>query len=463
MSKLDVIARLEDLLGHRVITDPQVLQDKGHDESYHSWSAPLAVVQPLNAAEVSTVLRLCNQYHTPVVPRGAGTGLEGGANTEADSICLDLSLMNEIAELALEDMYARVQPGVMKSQLNDALEPQGLHFPSGPSIDASVGGMVSTSASGTTAVSYGTMKEAVLGLTVVMADGSIIETGSTTRKTSSGYDLTHLIVGSEGTLGVVVEVTVRVHALPETTSASVWSFPSVNDAIDVVIQGLRSPIRFARVELLDALTVEALCSYRGDLDWSPANTLMVEFSGSVEEVSSQVREFRRLAERHLATEITTVNNSAEAAALWAIRADVLPACMALTPQAVPFATDICVPISNLAQCVTETTRDLKTFGVMGPLHGHVGDGNFHVALPIIPGNAETLRKVEQINGRLVRRALSMGGTCTGEHGIGLGKIEPMKEEHYSGFPVMVSIKQTLDPKNILNPGKIIPKIYVEAK
>ncbi|WP_150462246.1 FAD-binding oxidoreductase [Nesterenkonia ebinurensis] len=450
-----VLKELTTALGAgRVSADPGLLEAKAHDRSYHSWQPPLAVVQPRSTQEVAETMRICHEHKVPVVPRGSGTGLEGGANTSADSICLDLSAMTQILHIAADDLYATVEAGVMKSQLNAALAAHRLQFPAGPGVDASVGGMAATSASGTMAVRYGTLKENVLALTVVLADGSVIRTGSTAKKSSSGYDLTHLFVGSEGTLGVITEATVTLHPVPEANKSGVWSLPSLQNAVELVVAALRSSLRLTRVELLDDLTVDALRKYNG-YTAPVTETLMVEFSGSAAEVEAQYAQFAELAAHYDAAEHLQATEPDECQQLWQARHDVLPATVALIPGAAPLATDVCVPISKLPECILQTKADLESVDLLAPIVGHVGDGNFHLAMLLPPGDDAAATKAKEINARLVDRALAMGGTCTGEHGVGIGKIGPMRTEHATALEAMRAVKAALDPAGLLNPGKVL--------
>lgn len=450
-----VVAALIEALGEAAISvDPVVLAEKAQDRSSHSWELPLAVVWPRSTEEVAAAVALCAEYGAAVVPRGSGTGLEGGANTSAGSVCIDLSSMDAIVEVAVDDMYARVEAGVMKSALNASLAGHGLHFPVGPGVDASVGGMAATSASGTTAVSYGTLKENVIGLTAVLADGSVVTTGSTTKKTSAGYDLTHLLVGSEGTLGIITEVTVTLHPVPAASTMGIWSLPSLSAAVELVVASMRSSLRLARVELLDDTTVGALGAYNGYA--APiAHTLMVEFEGSAAEVDAQYRQFSRLAQTFAGVEFASSSEPAESARLWQSRHDALPAALALIPGSSALPTDVCVPISKLPECITETQQDVAASGLTAPIVGHVGDGNFHVAILLPPGDDDAADRARQLAGRLVGRALAMGGTCTGEHGIGTGKVASLAQEHASSLGAMRAIKAALDPQGIMNPGKVL--------
>lgn len=450
-----VVAALTEALGELVLTEPSLRAEKAQDRSYHQGEPPLAVVQPRSTDEAAAAVRICSLHSTPVVPRGSGTGLEGGSTTGAQSICLDLSQMDQVLEVAADDMYARVQAGVMKSSLNAALQPHGLMFPVGPGVDASVGGMTSTSASGTTAVSYGTLKENVIGLTAVLADGAVITTGGITKKSSAGYDLTHLLVGAEGTLGVITEVTVKVHPIPGTAQVSVWSLPTLAAAAELVVSALRSSLRIARVELVDELTIGALASYNG-MTFPVSPTLMVEFEGTAADVAAQSAQFRTLAETYAATLADEASDVDESARIWQARHDALPASLSLVPGSTPMISDVCVPISRLAESVLAAKQDVDDAGVIASIVGHVGDGNFHVAYVLPPEDPETFEKAKAINRRVVARALEAGGTCTGEHGIGTGKVASMAEEHASAIPAMQAIKQALDPQNIMNPGKVVP-------
>lgn len=452
----DVLQTLQDALGERVVTDQAVRESKAHDRSYHGWEPPFAVVQPRSSDEVAVALGICEEHGVAVVPRGSGTGLEGAANTTADAICLDVSGMDRILEIAPDDLYARVEPGVMKSALNSALADHGLFFPVGPVVDASIGGMASTSASGAAAVSYGTLKENVIGLTVVLADGSVVSTGGTTRKTSAGYDLTHLFVGAEGTLGVITEVVVKIFPVPEATAVSVWSMPSLQSASELVVAALRARLGLTRIELLDDITVEAIAKYNGYI-LPVADTLMVEFTGSTAEVKEQGLRFAALAAQFGAVQVESTTNPTEAERIWQARHDALPAAVALIPEASPWTTDVCVPLTKLPACILETKRDLEETGVLAPIVGHVGDGNFHLTIVLPPNDPGARAKAADINVRLVNRALAMGGTCTGEHGIGRGKVESLAKEHPSSMATMHRIKDALDPHRILNPGKVLPR------
>lgn len=449
-----VVHALVTALGDKVLTAAKDLERVAHDRSHHDWELPEAAVVATSTEDVVTAMRICHEHQSPVVPRGSGTGLEGGANTTAESICIDISGMKQVVDIAADDMYATAEAGVLKSELNAALEPHGLQFAAGPAIDPSIGGMAATSASGTTAVRYGTLKENVLALTIVLADGSVIRTGSTTKKTSAGYDLTHLFVGSEGTLGIITEVTVNLHPLPACTAVGVWSLPDLDTAAQLVVAALRASLPLTRVELLDAPTIRALKQYNG-YTAKPADTIIVEFTGNEAETPVHYAQFAQLARSFNAEEFSSTTEPEEVRATWQARADVLPASQHLVPHAKVMPTDVCVPISRLPECILETKKDLETTDLIAPIAGHVGDGNFHLAILLPPGDKQAYAQAKQINQRLVDRALTMGGTCTGEHGIGIGKVTSMAKEHRSAIPAMLAIKHALDPLGILNPGKVL--------
>lgn len=450
----EAIAQLRAELGEKVLTDPEDLAVRSRDRSHHQGTPPAAAVVPLTTEDVATAVRICATYGVPVVPRGAGTGLEGGANTHSGSISLDVRGMRQVRHIAPADMYATVEAGVMKSELNQAASSYGLHCPVGPGVDASVGGMAATSASGTTAVSRGTVAENVIGLTAVLGDGSVIRTGGTTRKTSAGYDLTHLLVGSEGTLGVITEVTIRLHPIPETTTMGIWTLPALGTAAELVVEAIQAGLQLERVELLDEATVSALVAYR-DFAAPVAPTVMVEFAGQHDGVTAQYARFAQLAAAAGGVEHARSSDPAESEALWQIRHDALPAAVALVPGASAITTDVCVPISHLAQCIRETQADVQRLGLVAPIVGHVGDGNFHVAIVLAADDTDGARRAQELNESMVARALKAGGTCTGEHGIGSGKIGFLAAEHASALPAMRAVKKALDPQGILNPGKVL--------
>ncbi|WP_125610372.1 FAD-binding oxidoreductase [Specibacter cremeus] len=448
------VKELRQILGAKVHTGVPARTARAHDRSHHVWSLPDAVVSCASTEDVSRALAVCFRHGVPVVPIGAGTGLEGGANSSTGNVCIDLSPMTEILHLGVQDLDATVQAGVMKSALNAAAAPHGLCFPAGPGVDASVGGMASTRASGTNAVAYGTMRGNVLGLTVVLADGTVVTTGGLARKSSAGYDLTALFVGSEGTLGIITEVSVRLYGIPETTATAVVPFPTLGAAVSSVSAAIAAGVPLSRIELLDDVMVGAMNSYSG-LSLKEAPTLLVEFEGGPAAVSENVSRFEAIASSRGALSYEFAADPLRRDALWQARHDALPAAAALRPGASTWSTDVCVPISRLADCIEETQADIAASDVLAPIAGHVGDGNFHLAFVLDPAVPAVLEVAQAVNERLVRRAVAMGGTCTGEHGVGIGKTSALRLEHGEGVRVMETIKAALDPKNLMNPGKVL--------
>ena len=446
---------LKDLLDERLSTSPAVLEQHGKDESYHPSVPPDAVAFACSTEEVSAIVKLCHEYDTPIIPFGTGTSLEGHVAALRGGVCIDLSQMNQILRVSVEDLDCTVQAGVTRKQLNTYLRDSGLFFPVDPGADASIGGMSATRASGTNAVRYGTMKDVVLGLTAVLADGRIVHTGSRARKSSAGYDLTRLLVGSEGTLGIITEVTLRLFGIPEAISAAVCPFPDLRAAVDSVIQIIQMGIPVARIELLDELSMDAI-NRRSKLDYPVAPTLFFEFHGSERGVVDQVEQVQEIVSEHGADQFRWATREEDRNKLWQARHDAYYAALALRPGCRGWPTDVCVPISRLADCILETQDDLKTTELLAPLVGHVGDGNFHLVYLLDMDKPAELAQAETFNARLVERALRMGGTCTGEHGIGYGKLDFLvQEQGETTVAMMKAIKQALDPKNLLNPGKII--------
>lgn len=448
------IGELQQALGDAVHLDAASRTARGHDRSHHDWEMPDAVVSCSSTDNVARAMAICHRNGVPVVPIGAGTGLEGGANSRAGSICLDLSAMTGILHLGAHDLDATVQAGLRKNSLNAAARRHGLCFTAGPGVDASVGGMASTRASGTNAVAYGTMRENVLGLRVVLADGTVISTGGLARKSSAGYDLTALFVGAEGTLGIITEVSVRLHGIPECTEMAVVPFPALTAAVLAVSESIAAGIPLSRVELLDDVMVGAMNSYSG-IGFTVAPTLMVEFEGGPAAVQESMARFAKIAAAHGALGHEFSPGADRRDVLWQARTDVLPACAAMRPGAVTWSTDVCVPISRLAECIEQTQADIVASNVLAPIAGHVGDGNFHLAFVLDPQSAAERARAEAVNDRLVRRAIAMGGTCTGEHGIGVGKRAALLLEHGNSVAVMKAIKAALDPQGLLNPGKVL--------
>jgi D-lactate dehydrogenase (cytochrome) len=449
-----LVGDLRGLLGDRCTTNQTQLQHHSHGESWHAPGEPDVVVFPSSTDEVSAVMRVAAAHGAPVVPFGIGSALEGHVNALHGGVCLDLSRMNRVVRVSVEDLDATVEAGVTHRQLNKALANQGVHFWVDPGADATIGGMAATRASGTTAVRYGTMREAVLGLTVVLADGRVIRTGGRARKSSAGYDLTRLFVGSEGTLGVITEITVKLHGFPEAVSAAVCPFASMAGAVRTVITTIQLGIPVARIELLDGVQLDAVNRY-SKTNYPLKPTLFFEFHGtSRESVEENAKTVQEIAAEHGAEGFQWALTTEERGRLWQARHNAFYAAVALRPGGKPWTTDVCVPISRLAECILDTQKDLEGTALVAPLVGHVGDGNFHLIFVIDPDNAAELAEVKRINGRLVERALAMGGTCTGEHGVGLGKMDYLRAEHGDALDVMKAIKQTLDPENRMNPGKM---------
>jgi D-lactate dehydrogenase (cytochrome) len=450
-----VIDELKAALGEKVSVNETIREHHSKDESFHTPNLPEAVVFATCTRDVATTLKICNEYRTPVVAWGAGTSLEGNSTPVRGGISLDLSQMDKILRVSSEDLDCTIQPGVRRKQLNEHLSRYGLFFPVDPGADATLGGMASTGASGTTTVKYGAMKQLVMSLTVVTANGEIITTSRRARKTSAGYDLTHLFVGSEGTLGVITELTLRVFGIPEVIAAATMQFDSVREAIDGVIEAIQLNVGVARIELVDREAVVAVNRYSGT-DLPHKDLLLLEFHGSAESTAIDIAAAREVLERHGGQGFIQTTDEAERRKLWQARHDAGLACRAHQTGGRIFSTDVCVPISRLSECIEQTQKDLATSKIYGPLVGHVGDGNFHVLLTADPNDHEAIERLEQFHTRLVHRALSLEGTCTGEHGIGVGKIDYLISELGSeAVNVMAMIKAALDPNCIMNPGKVI--------
>ncbi len=445
---------LRQLLGDRLSTTPAVRDQHGRDESYHALHAPDAVAFARSADEVVAIVQACARHKVPVIAFGTGTSLEGHVAALHGGVCIDLSQMNRVLRVNAEDLDVTVEPGVTRKQLNNHLKDSGLFFPIDPGADASLGGMTATRASGTNAVRYGTMRENVLGLDVVLADGRLIHTGGRARKSAAGYDLTRLFVGSEGTLGVITGITLRLYGIPEAISAAVGSFPTLEGAVDTVIQTIQSGIPVARIELLDDVQMDALNRY-AKLDYPVQSTLFFEFHGTTAWVAEQAEMVKAIAAEHGAGDFRWAAKPEDRSRLWQARHDAYHADKALRPGCEVWATDVCVPISRLAECITETKSDIRASALVAPIVGHVGDGNFHVTFVIDPKNPAEMAEAQRINERMVLRALGLGGTCTGEHGIGYGKLDFLTAEHGDGVAVMRQLKVALDPDNIMNPGKVL--------
>jgi len=450
-----LVADLRALVGDRCTTNPTQLEHHSHGESWHEHAAPDVVVFPTSTDDVSAIVKVAARHGAPVVPFGIGSSLEGHVNAFSGGVSIDFSKMTRVLAVNADDLDATVEAGVTHRQLNKALNNTGLAFWVDPGADATMGGMAATRASGTTSVRYGTMREAVLGLTVVLADGRIIHTGGRARKSSTGYDLTRLFVGSEGTLGVITEITVRLFGLPEAISAAVCPFDSMEGAVRTVITTIQLGIPVARIELLDEPGLDAVNRY-SKLNCALKPTIFFEFHGaseqSVAEAASAVQE---IAAENSGSDFQWATTTEDRAKLWTARHNAFYAALALRPGCKPWTTDVCVPISRLAECILETRADVKASGLLAPLAGHVGDGNFHLIFLMDPNDPTELPKAKAINARLVERALAMGGTCSGEHGVGVGKMDYLPAEHGESLEVMKAIKRALDPENRMNPGKMI--------
>jgi D-lactate dehydrogenase (cytochrome) len=447
---------LRAILGERFSTLPAERDHHGHGESYHSPCPPDAVCYALTTQEVSAIVRVCAAHRIAVVPFGAGTSLEGHVSAVNGGVCIDVSRMNRILAVRPEDLDATIEPGVTRHQLNEHLRDTGMFFPVDPGGESTLGGMAATRASGTNAVRYGTMRENVVSMTVVLADGTVMTTGTRARKSSAGYDLTRLFVGSEGTLGIITELTVRLYGIPESVSAAICPFPTVDAAVATVVSIIQCGIPIARVELLDPRTIQATNRY-SSLDLRELPTLFMEFHGSSGAVAEQMALTQDLAEQNGALAFEGATDADARNRLWRARHNVHYAIQAMRPNARVWSTDVCVPISNLARCVSETQADIDGASFFISTVGHVGDGNFHLGLVIDPTSPAELAEADAINDRLVRRAIALDGTCTGEHGVGSGKVKFMTLEHGTGVGVMRAIKAALDPLGILNPGKILPE------
>jgi D-lactate dehydrogenase (cytochrome) len=455
MDTQKALDELRTCLGQRLSRSKSDLDLHGRSESYFPPSPPDAVAWPETTREVAGIVAICARHRVPVVGWGTGTSLEGQSQAFSGGVVVDFSRMNRVIEVAQADMVARVQPGVTREALNEELRATGLFFPVDPGANAALGGMASTRASGTTAVRYGTMRDNVLALEVVTAGGEVIRTGSAARKSSAGYDLTGLFVGSEGTLGLITELTLRLHGQPEAISAAVCAFDRVGDAVATVIDTIQCGVPMARIELMDEASVRAVNAYAG-MDLAETPHLLLEFHGSDTGVREQAEAFGAIAADHGGRGFDWATRPEARNALWTMRHNAYYAILATRPGARAIVTDICVPISRLARAIEETRTDLARAGLAGPVLGHVGDGNFHTVLMVDMDDEAEIARAKAASDRMVERALAMGGTATGEHGIGVGKLGYMAREHGHGWAMMGAIKTALDPDNILNPGKLVP-------
>ena len=450
------LAALSDLLRDRCATSPGVRQEHAGDVSRHPPAAPDGVVFPQTEDEVVEIARICSAHQVPMIPYGTATGVEGGVIACHGGISIDLRGMNRVLRVSQPDADVTVEAGVTRQQLNQVLQEEetGLYFPVDPGADASLGGMAATRASGSAAVRYGTMRENVMGLTAVLADGSLVRTGSRARKSSAGYDLTRLLVGSEGTLGIITALTLRLYPIPAAISAAICQFQDIESAVETAIEVLGRGIPVARMELLDETLIDAVNRYSGR-QYDPKPTLCFEFHGTAAHVTEQAEQADQIAGQHGGQDFQWATDAKQREQLWQARYDAYYACLALRKGAVAYVTDVCVPVSQLAACIADTRRALESVTVPAPLFGHVGDGNFHVVLIVDPDNQQELVVARKLNAWLIERALSAGGTCTGEHGIGLGKQAALIQEFGSTVDMMHRIKQALDPQNLMNPGKVL--------
>jgi len=438
----------------RVLDGEDIRRQHGTDESFHAPAPPDLVVYPLDVEEAARVVRVCAEHGAAIVPFGAGTSLEGHVAALRGGVSVDMSRMDAILRLSVDDMDVTVQAGVTRRRLDEKLRPEGVFFPVDPGANATIGGMVATGASGTTTVRYGAMRENVVSLLVVTADGSVVRTRSRARKSSAGYDLTRLFIGSEGTLGLVCEATLRLHPTPEAMAAAVCPFATLDGAVECVVAVLRLGIPVARIELADAAQIDAI-NRHAEMDHEVAPTLFLEFHGSQNEVEDQAAEVQEIALEHGASQFAWATDEAERRRLWHARHAAYDAARATRPGSQGLTTDVCVPLSRLAECLRETQADIDELGLPAPIVGHVGDGNFHTAVLLDPGDPSEVERAEAFHERLVRRAIAMEGTCTGEHGVGYGKAAFLLEEHGpDAVAMMRAIKHALDPADIFNPGKL---------
>ncbi|MEP7384687.1 MAG: FAD-linked oxidase C-terminal domain-containing protein [Gemmatimonadota bacterium] len=453
---VDALVRsLSAIVGDRWTRAESELQQHGRGETHLPPAPPDVVVYPVSTDEVSAIVRVCSEQDAPMVPYGAGTSLEGHVAAVEGGVCIDLTRMNRILRISIDDMDASVEAGVTRLQLTKALGGTGATFFIDPGADATLGGMAATGASGTTSVRYGTMRENVLGLTVVLANGSVVRTGGRARKSSAGYDLTRLMIGSEGTLGIITEVTVRLHPMPDAIAAAACAFGTIDAAVQAVVALLQCGVPLARIELLDAMTIRSVNALSG-LGYPEVPMLFLELhaysQAAIAEQLAAVHEIIGTFDGHVHASATTED---ERHRLWEARHNVYYAGLAMRPGTRSWTTDVCVPISQLAAVIRETREDLEQAGIFAPMVGHVGDGNFHLLMLVHPDNDDELTNAREANDRLVARALACGGTCTGEHGVGLGKRSSLAKEHGDLLPIMRGIKALMDPRGVMNPGKVV--------
>jgi D-lactate dehydrogenase (cytochrome) len=447
-------AALQAIVAERVSRVTSVLEEHGRGETHLPAAPPDFVVYPHSTEEVSAIVRACGTRNVPVIAYGAGSSLEGQIAAVEGGVTIDLTQMQRVLRTSVADLDITVQAGITRKQLVKSLDGTGATFFVDPGADATIGGMLATGASGTTSVRYGTMRENTLGLTVVMADGAIVRTGGRARKSSAGYDLTRLFIGSEGTLGIVTEATLRLHPVPDAIAAAVCVFETVDTAVDTVVALLQCGVPLARIELLDEMTVRSINAFRPMGLPEQAMILLELHAFSREAIAEQLETVHELVASNGGRVHASATTEDERAKLWEARHNVYYAGLAMRPGARAWTTDACVPVSHLAQCIRETRADVAASGMLAPLVGHVGDGNFHLLILLDPNDAEEVRTARGIATRLTDRALALGGTCTGEHGVGLGKMSSLAREHGDALPLMRAIKQALDPRRIMNPGKL---------
>ena len=444
---------LKQRFGDQLSTALSVRQHHSHTTTQIKSQIPDAVVFAKETADVAAVVAVCQAHQCPIIPFGVGSSLEGHVNAPLGGVSIDMNAMDRVLSVHETDLDAVVQPGITREALNNYLRDTGLFFPIDPGANASLGGMAATRASGTNAVRYGTMKDNILALEAVMADGQVIRTGTRAKKSSAGYDLTRLLIGSEGTLGLITELTVKLQGVPEVIAGGICSFPSVEAACNAVINTIQYGIPVARIELLDTVQVCACNRYSG-LELPEETLLLLEFHGTKHGVGEQSEMFGEIASEYTPYEFKWTTDQEARTKLWKARHDAFWAAMALVPGGIAMSTDVCVPISRLAECVEDTRRDIEESDIFAPIVGHVGDGNFHTLPIALPDDVEAWKRIQSFVERLSERAIAMDGTCTGEHGIGQGKIKYLRQEMGPAVDMMIAVKKALDPNDILNPGKL---------
>ena len=444
---------LKQRFGDQLSTAMSVRQHHSHTTTQIKSQIPDAVIFAKETADVAAVVAVCQAHQCPIIPFGVGSSLEGHVNAPLGGVSVDMNAMDRVLAVHETDLDAVVQPGITREALNNYLRDTGLFFPIDPGANASLGGMAATRASGTNAVLYGTMKDNILALEAVMADGQVIRTGTRAKKSSAGYDLTRLLIGSEGTLGLITELTVKLQGVPEVIAGGICSFPSVEAACNAVINTIQYGIPVARIELLDTVQVCA-CNHYSGLELPEETLLLLEFHGTKHGVGEQSEMFGEIASEYTPYEFKWTTDQEARTKLWKARHDAFWAAMALVPGGIAMSTDVCVPISRLAECVEDTRRDIEESGIIAPIVGHVGDGNFHTLPIALPDDVEAWKRIQSFVERLSERAIAMDGTCTGEHGIGQGKIKYLRQEMGPAVDMMIAVKKALDPNDILNPGKL---------